>query len=159
MVPSWEQSAFSQIDPALGPSGLPGLKRGAKKHSPRSPYRARLPIFRSMGYCRIGAALTIKAHSLTGRINLFSLQDSFRCVRRNRGAAGIDRVSIQLYQSQLLQNLEALERRLKGDIPIPSFTSCPHRKRELRGNPPTRDSRCRRSRCPGDGSPSPEPSF
>ena len=58
--------------------------------------------------------MIIKAHSLTGRINLFSLQDSFRCVRRNRGAAGIDRVSIQLYQSQLLQNLEALETRLKG---------------------------------------------
>jgi RNA-directed DNA polymerase len=68
-----------------------------------------------MGYCRKGAALTgLKAHSLTGRINLISLEDSFRCVRRNRGAAGIDRVSIQLYELQLLQNLEALERHLKG---------------------------------------------
>ena len=55
----------------------------------------------------------IKAHSLTGRINLQSLWESFRCVRRNRGAAGIDRVSIDLYGGQLLQNLEALERRLK----------------------------------------------
>ena len=56
----------------------------------------------------------IKAHSLTGRINLQALEDSFGCVRRNRGAAGIDRVSIQLYERQLLQNLAALERRLKG---------------------------------------------
>lgn len=55
----------------------------------------------------------IKAHSLTGRINLHSLWESFRCVRRNRGAAGIDRVSINLYGAQLLQNLTALERRLK----------------------------------------------
>ena len=56
----------------------------------------------------------IKAHSLTGRINLQSLWNSFRCVRRNRGAAGIDRVSIKLFGGdQLLQNLAALERRLK----------------------------------------------
>ena len=68
-----------------------------------------------MGSCWKGAALTrIKAHSLTGRINLYSLEESFGCVRRNRGAAGIDRVSIQLYERQLLQNLAALERRLKG---------------------------------------------
>jgi len=55
----------------------------------------------------------IKAHSLTGRIDLRSLWESFLCVRRNRGAAGIDRVSIQLYGGQLLQNLAALQRRLK----------------------------------------------
>lgn len=56
----------------------------------------------------------IKAHSLTGRINLDSLEAAFWCVRRNRGAAGIDRVSIALYERQLFQNLAALERRLKG---------------------------------------------
>jgi RNA-directed DNA polymerase len=68
-----------------------------------------------MGSCWKGAALTrIKAHSLTGRINLQALEDSFGCVRRNRGAAGIDRMSIELYERQLLQNLAALERRLKG---------------------------------------------
>jgi len=57
--------------------------------------------------------LRIKAHSLTGRINLDSLEGAFWCVRRNRGAAGIDRVSIQMYEHQLEQNLAALERRLK----------------------------------------------
>jgi RNA-directed DNA polymerase len=55
----------------------------------------------------------IKAHSLTGRINRYSLWDSFACVRRNRGAAGIDRVSINLFGGQLQQNLAALESRLK----------------------------------------------
>ena len=55
----------------------------------------------------------IKAHSLTGRINLYSLWQSYESVRRNRGAAGIDRVSINLFGGQLRQNLVALERRLK----------------------------------------------
>jgi RNA-directed DNA polymerase len=68
-----------------------------------------------MGSCWKGAVLTrVKTHSLTGRINLDSLEDAFWCVRRNRGAAGIDRVSINLYERQLFQNLAALERRLKG---------------------------------------------
>lgn len=56
----------------------------------------------------------LKAHSLTGRIDRLSLYEAYRCVRRNRGAAGIDRVSIDLFGgSQLPQNLAALERRLK----------------------------------------------
>ena len=55
----------------------------------------------------------IKAHSLTGRITLSLLAAAFRNVKRNRGAAGIDKVSIQMYESNLLPNLEALMRRLK----------------------------------------------
>jgi group II intron reverse transcriptase/maturase len=55
----------------------------------------------------------IKAHSLTGRITLPLLLTAFRNVKRNRGAAGIDKVSIALYQSNLEQNLLALMRRLK----------------------------------------------
>ena len=122
---SREQLALSQKGPASGSSGLPGLKRDAKKHSPRRLQRVHLPILRSMGSCWKGAALTrIKAHSLTGRINLQSLEESFGCVRRNRGAAGIDRVSIQLYEGQLLQNLAALERRLKDG----SYQSLPLRR-------------------------------
>lgn len=98
----------------MGPSGLPGLKKVAKKHSPRRLRRATLPILGSLGFYWKGAApIRSKAHSLTGRINLHSLKDAFRCVRRNRGVAGIDRVSIALYEGQLLQNLAALERRLK----------------------------------------------
>jgi len=55
----------------------------------------------------------IKAHSLTGRITLPLLQTAFRNVRRNRGAAGIDKVSIGLFERNLTQNLLALMRRLK----------------------------------------------
>jgi ketosteroid isomerase-like protein len=38
----------------------------------------------------------IKAHSLTGRITPDVMHTAFRNVKRNRGAAGIDRVSIKL---------------------------------------------------------------
>ena len=55
----------------------------------------------------------IKAHSLTGRITLPLLATAFRNVKRNRGVAGIDKVSIQLYESNLLQNLLALMHKLK----------------------------------------------
>jgi RNA-directed DNA polymerase len=55
----------------------------------------------------------IKAHSLTGRITQPLLVTAFRNVKRNRGAAGIDKVSIQLYENNLGQNLLALMRRLK----------------------------------------------
>jgi len=55
----------------------------------------------------------IKAHSLTGRITDQVMSTAFRNVRRNRGAAGIDKISIQLYQKNLLENLLALKRRLK----------------------------------------------
>jgi RNA-directed DNA polymerase len=55
----------------------------------------------------------IKAHSLTGRITQTLMLEAFRNVKRNRGAAGIDKVSIKLYESNLLENLLALMRRLK----------------------------------------------
>jgi len=55
----------------------------------------------------------IKAHSLTGRITSGLLLDSFRAVKRNRGTAGIDKVSIQMYQNNLEANLHALMRELK----------------------------------------------
>lgn len=56
----------------------------------------------------------IKAHSLTGRITQTLMLEAFRNVKRNRGAAGIDRVSIKLYQNNLLENLLSLMRDLKG---------------------------------------------
>jgi group II intron reverse transcriptase/maturase len=55
----------------------------------------------------------IKAHSLTGRITETLMRTAFRNVKRNRGAAGIDKVSIQLFENNLDQNLLALMRRLK----------------------------------------------
>ncbi len=63
----------------------------------------------------------IKAHSLTGRITQPVLLEAFRNVKRNRGAAGIDKVSIKLYEKNLLENLLALMRRLKDGTfrPLP----------------------------------------
>jgi group II intron reverse transcriptase/maturase len=58
-------------------------------------------------------AKKIKAHSLTGRITPAVMGTAFRNVKRNRGAAGIDKVSIQLFENNLEQNLLALMRCLK----------------------------------------------
>lgn len=55
----------------------------------------------------------IKAHSLTGRITDGLMLDSFKAVRRNRGAAGIDKVSIKMFEANLADNLRALMRDLK----------------------------------------------
>lgn len=56
----------------------------------------------------------IKHHSLTGRITMKMMHEAFRAVKKNRGAAGVDRQSIQMFENQLEQNLEALMRQLKG---------------------------------------------
>ena len=55
----------------------------------------------------------IKVHSLTGRITSKLVYESWRAVRRNRGAAGIDKVSIQMFERDLEANLDRLMRELK----------------------------------------------
>ena len=63
----------------------------------------------------------IKAHSLTGRITETLMLTAFRNVKRNRGVAGIDKVSIRLFERNLGQNLLALMRQLKSGTfkPLP----------------------------------------
>jgi group II intron reverse transcriptase/maturase len=56
----------------------------------------------------------IKAHSLTGRITDGLMLESFKAVKRNRGAAGIDKVSIKMFEANLADNLRALMRDLKS---------------------------------------------
>jgi RNA-directed DNA polymerase len=56
----------------------------------------------------------IKAHSLTGRITQPLLQAAFKAVKRNRGAAGTDKVSLKMFKANLADNLLALERDLKN---------------------------------------------
>jgi len=56
----------------------------------------------------------IKAHSLTGRITDGLMRASFKAVKRNRGAAGIDKVSIKMFEANLAENLRALMRDLKS---------------------------------------------
>jgi group II intron reverse transcriptase/maturase len=55
----------------------------------------------------------IKVHSLTGRITPQVMLAAFRAVQRNRGAAGVDKVSIQMFAANLEENLAALMRDLK----------------------------------------------
>jgi len=64
----------------------------------------------------------IKVHSLTGRITPKLVYEAWRAVRRNRGAAGIDKVSIQMFERQLEANLDRLLRELKEGtfVPLPA---------------------------------------
>ena len=64
----------------------------------------------------------IKAHSLTGRITPELVRSAFKAVKRNRGAAGIDKVSIQMFAANLDANLDSILRDLKDGSfkPMPS---------------------------------------
>lgn len=62
----------------------------------------------------------IKVHSLTGRITPERMRQAFRAVKRNRGAAGVDKVSIQMFEANLEENLTALMRSLKDGSYRPS---------------------------------------
>jgi len=64
----------------------------------------------------------IKVHSLTGRITSKLVFEAWRSVRRNRGAAGIDKVSIQMFEKHLEANLDRLMRELKEGTfaPLPA---------------------------------------
>jgi group II intron reverse transcriptase/maturase len=55
-----------------------------------------------------------KVHSLTGRITPQLMLAAFKAVKRNRGAAGIDKVSIKMFQANLDDNLRALMQDLKN---------------------------------------------
>ena len=55
-----------------------------------------------------------KVHSLTGRITPELMRQAFQAVKRNRGAAGVDKVSIKMFAANLEENLAALMRDLKA---------------------------------------------
>lgn len=61
----------------------------------------------------------LKVHSLTGRIDKYLMIKAFKAVKKNRGAAGIDKVSIQMFEQNRNQNLKALMKRLKDGTYIP----------------------------------------
>lgn len=60
-----------------------------------------------------------KAHSLTGRIDARLVRLAFKAVKKNRGAAGIDKVSIEMFEQNLDENLNALMRELKTGTFVP----------------------------------------
>jgi RNA-directed DNA polymerase len=72
-----------------------------------------------------------KAHSLTGRITQSLLLQAFKAVKRNRGAAGIDKVSLKMFEANLAENLQALERDLKDG----SFSPLPLRRHYIPKEP------------------------
>jgi len=55
-----------------------------------------------------------KVHSLTGRIDDRMMLRAFKAVKRNRGAAGIDKVSVGMFEANLDENLQALKKDLKN---------------------------------------------
>ncbi|MEX0941294.1 MAG: group II intron reverse transcriptase/maturase, partial [Pseudomonadales bacterium] len=57
--------------------------------------------------------LKIKHHSLTGRITDQLMHEAYDSVRKNRGAAGVDRQSLEMFGANLQQNLAALMKDLK----------------------------------------------
>ena len=62
-----------------------------------------------------------RVHSLTGRISSRSLRKAFKAVKKNRGAAGLDKQTIEMFEANLDENIKALKRELKKGtyIPIP----------------------------------------
>lgn len=63
----------------------------------------------------------LKVHSLTGRITEELMIKAFKAVKKNRGVSGIDKVSIEMYQSNLSENLLSLMKELKKGTyqPVP----------------------------------------
>jgi group II intron reverse transcriptase/maturase len=59
------------------------------------------------------------------------LHSAFKAVKRNRGAAGIDKVSIKMFEANLAENLQALERDLKDG----SFNPFPLRRKYIPKEP------------------------
>jgi RNA-directed DNA polymerase len=87
-----------------------------------------------------------KVHSLTGRITYPMVKQAFKTVKRNRGAAGIDKVSVKMFEANLEENLRALMKDLKNGSLQPKplrrvFIQKSPRKSDLRplGIPVVRD--------------------
>ena len=79
----------------------------------------------------------VKAHSLTGRITMESMSLAFRAVKKNRGAAGVDKVSIKMFEANLNENLTALMKGLKSG----SFRAKPLRRVHINQNPRVKKTR------------------
>ena len=78
-----------------------------------------------------------KEHSLTGRITIELMQAAFKKVKRNRGAAGVDKVSIGRFADNLEQNLLALMKDLKSG----EFQPDPLRRVRISDGPWTKKTR------------------
>lgn len=89
-----------------------------------------------------------KVHSLTGRITPKLMDQAWKAVKRNKGAAGVDRITVETYHGNKEKNLNSLMKRLKTR----GAYACPPLRREYipKGNTgdtrplgiPTVDTRC-----------------
>ena len=79
----------------------------------------------------------VKVHSLTGRITPDLMRKAFQAVKRNRGAAGVDKVSIDMFAANLEENLAALMRDLKSR----SFRPWPLRRVHISKGPGSKKQR------------------
>jgi len=68
-----------------------------------------------------------KVHSLTGRITIDLMFKAFKAVKKNRGAAGIDKVSIKMFEQNLDENLT----RLMGDLKRGNYQPFPLRRQYI----------------------------
>src|SRR5437773_6930048 len=105
---------------------LPATRPHAKKRPPTTAASTRCS-FRKLETHMVQSGIKQKHHSLTGRIISPLLVKAFKAVKRNRGAAGIDKVSIKMFEANLAENLLALERDLKDG----SFEPLPLRRHYL----------------------------
>ncbi len=60
-----------------------------------------------------------KIHSLTGRIDLKLMENAYKAVKRNRGAAGIDKMTIDMFATCERRYLETLMQSLKNRSYVP----------------------------------------
>jgi group II intron reverse transcriptase/maturase len=88
-------------------------------------------------YDRLKAHKKFKTHSLTGRITPRLMHRAWKTVKRNRGAAGVDKVSIQMFEANLDQNLLALMKELKSG----SYRSRPLRRTYIPKGPGSKERR------------------
>jgi group II intron reverse transcriptase/maturase len=79
----------------------------------------------------------IKVHSLTGRITPKLMQQAFKAVKQNRGAAGVDKVSVQMFDANREENLAALMKELKSG----TFQPRPLRRVHISKGPGTKKTR------------------
>src|SRR5260370_31924081 len=97
------------VRPRSGRATQDRRNRGDAKQRPQKVARANFVIATRERL----AMKKIKVHSLTGRITPQLMRQAFLAVKRNRGAAGVDKVSVQLFDANLEENLAALMRELK----------------------------------------------
>jgi len=98
-----------RIRPKIGPPvSCREIQQKQAKNAPIRSSRVAMMTMRNrntMGKQRV--------HSLTGRITQPVMLKAFKKIKGNRGAAGVDKVSIQMFEANLDENLDALMRDLK----------------------------------------------